>query len=177
MRLVVTYRGRTDSNLTVGGRDLRRERAFFDAQIRRIGRSAAARGDVGHLVGYLQAQHHLLLAEAIGRQPEFRLPSNFTYRMMQQVEQEAFLRKKRNEKRIFILWAATLILMGGSALAYLVLTYMKNLSGIEETLKNIPEDSSLLQTFPVLLTVFMLLAVLNYRLNTLRYRKFMEKEK
>ena len=54
---------------------------------------------------------------------------------------------------------------------------MKNLSGIEETLKNIPEDSSLLQTFPVLLTVFMLLAVLNYRLNTLRYRKFMEKEK
>ena len=69
MRLVVTYRERTDSNLTVGGRDFRRERAFFDAQIRRIGRSAAARGDVCHLVGYLQAQHHLLLAEAIGRQP------------------------------------------------------------------------------------------------------------
>lgn len=88
------------------------------------------------------------LRKAIGRQPEFRLPSNFTYRMMQQVEQEAFLRKKRNEKRIFILWAATLILMGGSALAYLVLTYMKNLSGIEETLKNIPEDSSLLQINP-----------------------------
>ncbi len=117
------------------------------------------------------------LRKAIGRQPEFRLPSNFTYRMMQQVEQEAFLRKKRNEKRIFILWAATLILMGGSALAYLIFTYMRNLSGIEETLKNIPENSSLLQTFPVLLTVFMLLAVLNYRLNTLRYRKFMEKEK
>ena len=100
------------------------------------------------------------LRKAIGRQPEFRLPSNFTYRMMQLVEQEAFLRKKRNEKRIFILWAATLILMGGSALAYLIFTYMKNLSGIEEAL-----------------TVFMLLAVLNYRLNTLRYRKFMEKEK
>ena len=70
-----------------------------------------------------------------------------------------------------------MILNGGSALAFLIFSYMKNLSGIEETLKNIPEDSSLLQTFPVLLTVFMLLAVLNYRLNTLRYRKFMEKEK
>lgn len=41
------------------------------------------------------------LRKAIGRQPEFRLPSNFTYRMMQQVEQEAFLRKKRNEKKNF----------------------------------------------------------------------------
>ena len=112
------------------------------------------------------------LRKALDRQPEVRLPSNFTYRMMQQVEQEAFLRKKRNEKRIFILWAATLILMGGRALAYLIFTNKKNLSGIEEALKNIPENSSLLQTFPVLLTVFMLLAVLNYRLNTLRYSKF-----
>ena len=51
------------------------------------------------------------LRKAIGRQLDFRLPSKFTYRMLQQVEQEALLRKKRNEKRIFILWAATLILL------------------------------------------------------------------
>lgn len=115
------------------------------------------------------------LRNAIGRQPEFRLPSNFTYRMMQQVEQEAFLRKKRNEKRIFILWVTTLILMGGSALTYLIFSYTKLLSGIGETLKNLPEDNSLLHTFPVLLTVFILLAGLNYRLNTLRYRKYIDK--
>lgn len=35
------------------------------------------------------------LKKALGKQSSYRLPSNFTYRMMQQVREEAFARERR----------------------------------------------------------------------------------
>lgn len=38
------------------------------------------------------------LQKAIKRQPHYELPSNFSYRMMQKIQEESILREKRQEK-------------------------------------------------------------------------------
>lgn len=38
------------------------------------------------------------LKKALSQQPDYRLPSNFSYRMMQKIHQETLLREKRQEK-------------------------------------------------------------------------------
>lgn len=43
------------------------------------------------------------LKKVLGKQSSYRLPSNFTYRMMQQVREEAFARERREEHRLW--WA------------------------------------------------------------------------
>ena len=40
------------------------------------------------------------LKKAIKSQPAYRLPSNFTYRMMRQVREEAYARERREEFRL-----------------------------------------------------------------------------
>lgn len=44
------------------------------------------------------------LQKAIKRQPHYELPSNFSYRMLQKIQEESILREKRQEKRMFILF-------------------------------------------------------------------------
>ena len=44
------------------------------------------------------------LQKAIKRQPHYELPSNFSYRMLQKIQEESILREKRQEKRMFIYW-------------------------------------------------------------------------
>ena len=39
------------------------------------------------------------LQKAIKRQPHYELPSNFSYRMMQKIQEESILREKRQEKK------------------------------------------------------------------------------
>lgn len=62
------------------------------------------------------------LKKAIERQPAFRLPTNFTYRTLQRIEEEARARERRAERRVSILWIITLSAMLGSSLAYIVHT-------------------------------------------------------
>lgn len=38
------------------------------------------------------------LQKAIKRQPYYELPSNFSYRMLQKIQEESILREKRQEK-------------------------------------------------------------------------------
>lgn len=50
---------------------------------------------------------------AAGKQPDFRLPSNFTYRTMLKVEEAVRLREKRTERNtLFATILAALFLMG-----------------------------------------------------------------
>lgn len=50
---------------------------------------------------------------AAGKQPDFRLPSNFTYRTMLKVEEAVHLREKRTERNtLFATILAALFLMG-----------------------------------------------------------------
>lgn len=59
------------------------------------------------------------LQKAIKRQPHYELPSNFSYRMLQKIQDESILREKRQEKRMFILFLIFAILSGGSCIGFL----------------------------------------------------------
>lgn len=48
---------------------------------------------------------------ALGKQPQLRLPSNFTYRTMQRLEEEIRAREARMEKRLYIAMLTTCALM------------------------------------------------------------------
>ena len=60
------------------------------------------------------------LKEAIRRQPAFRIPTNFTYRMMQQINEEVYRKEKQQEKRLFILMVTLCVLMVGGLCAWLI---------------------------------------------------------
>ena len=51
------------------------------------------------------------LKEAIRKQPTYRIPTNFTYRMMQQINEEIYRKEKQQEKRLFILMVILCVLM------------------------------------------------------------------
>lgn len=56
------------------------------------------------------------LRKAARKQPEFRLPSNFTYRTMLKVEEAVHLREKKTERKtLFATILAALFLIGCSA--------------------------------------------------------------
>lgn len=48
------------------------------------------------------------IQKAVRQQPSFRLPSNFTYRMMQQIEAQARRKEKRMERRLRVALALTI---------------------------------------------------------------------
>lgn len=49
------------------------------------------------------------IRKALQQQPAYRLPSNFTYRMMQQIEERARLRERRMEIRLQVALILTVI--------------------------------------------------------------------
>ena len=49
------------------------------------------------------------IRKALQQQPAYRLPSNFTYRMMQQIEEQARLREQRMEIRLRVALILTVI--------------------------------------------------------------------
>ena len=59
------------------------------------------------------------LQKAIKRQPHYELPSNFSYRMMQKIQEESILCEKQQEKRMFILFLIFAILSGEAASDFL----------------------------------------------------------
>lgn len=97
------------------------------------------------------------LKKALSQQPDYRLPSNFSYRMMQKIHQETFLREKRQEKRLFILMLVTTFLAGGVCMGILCWQYGNKILALLQTLQ---EDSPSLQTclfyLPILCALFLL---------------------
>ena len=74
------------------------------------------------------------LMKAVKEQPQFRLPSNFTFRTMQKVEEAILLREKKLERRTLLATiAASLFLIISSSIG--LYTYFKK--DITETLHNI----------------------------------------
>lgn len=79
------------------------------------------------------------LKKAMKEQPQFRLPTNFTFHTMQKVEEAIVLREKKQERRT--LWATILaslflLAMGIGGL----LVYMGD--GVKETLRNLFREST-----------------------------------
>lgn len=80
------------------------------------------------------------LQEAIKRQPRYELPSNFSYRLMQKIQEENILREKRQEKRMFILFLIFAILSGGGCIGFLIWKYKAIFTGHWQTCKEILPD-------------------------------------
>lgn len=74
------------------------------------------------------------LKEAIRKQPAFRIPTNFTYRMMQQINEEVYRKEKRQEKRLFILMIGVCTLMIGVLFAWLIWLFKPDFQAIQEKL-------------------------------------------
>lgn len=97
------------------------------------------------------------LKKAIGRQPEFKLPSNFSYRMMKRIEEETYLKEKRTEKRIFVLWVITVSVMIAGGLGYFGWTYHKQLLYLGRMLRNsVPDTNALSFCMPTAIALVLL---------------------
>lgn len=89
------------------------------------------------------------LQKAIKRQPHYELPSNFSYRMMQKIQEESILREKRQEKRMFILFLVFAILSGGKLHR---IFYMEIRSSLHQLLAHLQGNTSGLLYAPFLPT-------------------------
>ena len=97
------------------------------------------------------------LQKAIKRQPHYELPSNFSYRMMQKIQEESILREKRQEKRMFILFLVFAILSGGSCIGFFIWKYGAAFISYWHTCKEIlPDSHTLLFYLPTLCALCLL---------------------
>ena len=51
------------------------------------------------------------IRKAVGMQQKFRLPSNFSYKMMEKINEKVLLEEKQREKRTFVAIIITSLLM------------------------------------------------------------------
>lgn len=75
------------------------------------------------------------LRKAAGKQPDFRLPSNFTYRTMLKVEEAVHLREKRTERNTLTATILAALFLIGSSAAMLFLYFGDS---IRETFTHTP---------------------------------------
>lgn len=84
--------------------------------------------------------------KALRQQPSFRLSSNFTYRMMQQIEEQARRREKRMERRLRVALALTVV-TGIGILGWL---YGKETADIlRQSASSLPDHGSPLFYLPI----------------------------
>ncbi len=111
------------------------------------------------------------LRKAAGSQPTFKLPSNFTYRMMQEVNQYAYLHEKKLEKRTFqIIWIVA-ILLGIGTFTILGIHYKEPLITF---LNDLPDGSTALFYLPICIAAFLLLGF-NFWLQKYAKKKLLDK--
>ena len=101
------------------------------------------------------------LKKAVRKQPSYRIPSNFSYKMMEKIRQEELLREYRKERRLYALMLLTIVLMVCFYFGFMIWFFPNSLSAMMTGVKtffkgiNIPAES-----VPILLTV-PLLALFN----------------
>lgn len=87
------------------------------------------------------------LKKAVGKQPTYRLPSNFTYRMMQQVREEAFARERREERRLCLV-LTVVVLCALAGVAYLLVRFCgKELAAVWSGWAEMMPDAATLRLF------------------------------
>lgn len=101
------------------------------------------------------------LKKAVKKQPSYRIPSNFSYKMMEKIRQEELLREYKKERRLYALMLLTIVLMVCFYLGFMLWSFQDSLPSMILKVKtffkgiNIPAEA-----VPVLLTV-PLLALFN----------------
>lgn len=97
------------------------------------------------------------LQKAIKRQPHYELPSNFSYRMLQKIQEESILREKRQGKKMFILFLIFAILSGGGCIGFFIWKYGAAFINYWHTCKEIlPDSHTLLFYLPALCALCLL---------------------
>lgn len=97
------------------------------------------------------------IRKAIRMQPQFRLPSNFSYKMMERINEKVIYQEKRREKLTFIAIIITSLLMVATCIA-IILNYTNiRLADITNRLSNIAISSEILFYLPILITLPLLL--------------------
>lgn len=97
------------------------------------------------------------IRKAISMQPQFRLPSNFSYKMMEKINEKVILQEKRREKRTLIAIIITSLLMISTCIL-IILNYTDiKLTDITNKLSNISIPSETLFYLPMLITLPLLL--------------------
>lgn len=90
------------------------------------------------------------LKKAASGQPAYRLPSNFTYRMMRQVREEAYTRERREEFRLRLALTAFCVCTSAAALYYIIKVYGTALMGLWQTLyQSLPSRDTFLFFLPI----------------------------
>ena len=88
------------------------------------------------------------LKKAIKSQPAYRLPCNFTYRMMQQVREEAYACERREEFRL------RLALVLGGLFYYIIKVYGVALSRMWQALcQSLPSHDTFLFFLPISVSI------------------------
>lgn len=97
------------------------------------------------------------IRKAISMQPQFRLASNFSYKMMEKINEKVILQEKRREKRTLIAIIITSLLMVSTCIL-IILNYTNiKLTDITNKLSNISIPSETLFYLPMLITLPLLL--------------------
>ena len=98
------------------------------------------------------------LKKVMKEQPQFRLPSNFTYRTMQKVEECALLREQRIERRT--LWATILasLFLIAVCIAYVFIFFGNTIK--ESYSQSILQVERSIVSFPVYYLLFIVLIAL-----------------
>lgn len=94
------------------------------------------------------------LKKAIKSRPAYRLPSNFTYRMMQQVREEAYARERREEFRLRVALAVFCVGALGVLVYYIIKVYGTALTRMWQTLcQSLPSRDTFLFFLPISVSI------------------------
>ena len=98
------------------------------------------------------------LKKAIKSQPAYRLPTNFTYRMMLQVREEAYARERREEFRLRLALVVFCVCALGCALGglfyYIIKVYGVALSRMWQALcQSLPSHDTFLFFLPISVSI------------------------
>lgn len=82
------------------------------------------------------------LKQALGQRQAGSLPSNFSFRMMEQIRREAIGQQKRRERRGFIAMIAVVVALVGGVAGYLISSLKISLSDVTIPQMELPQASS-----------------------------------
>jgi len=91
------------------------------------------------------------LRKAAGKQPDFRLPSNFTYRTMLKVEEAVHLREKRTERNTLFATILAALFLIGCSVAGLLLYFGESIREAFNSAPSLPTESIQIPSFYFLL--------------------------
>ena len=111
------------------------------------------------------------LKKAVGQQAGFKLPSNFSYRTMKRIEDKAYLKEKREEKRIVISWLITISLMLASGIGYFGWSYHEQFTALFHRAKDsVPDAKTLLLCLPTAIALLLLFFFNNWLRKRIRQK-------